>query len=302
MGNATEVRSCLTEHLENLCQELRNKVEKSLGYPTLQATVLSQHSQGQILSACWQFNISGKYFFTLDTVTMSWRPTNAVSGDIMNKWKGDEDLMKHLTFSIAECSQKLNEFFKQHKEKPGSTTRSPDITQVTSPTQLPPTGHTPYKEVFIPVGLIIFFIICIYRYVKRKCCTQGGTHRTTDDANRLRLDGSDFLGTTKGPGLGIEMLHSVAEKDTDISVRNKIGVGVDGSDRKPYDNAISILVASNLEDISNSARSYATVLSAETTNLEVKGETLDFSPALDPHCFRPLVVAIENSEIQTHQS
>ena len=31
MGNATEVRSCLTEHLENLCQELRNKVERSLG-------------------------------------------------------------------------------------------------------------------------------------------------------------------------------------------------------------------------------------------------------------------------------
>ena len=80
--------------------------------------MLSQHSHGQILSACWQFNISEKYFFTLDTVTMIWRPTNAVSGDIMNKWKGDEDLMRHLTFSIAEGSQKLNEFFKQHKEKP----------------------------------------------------------------------------------------------------------------------------------------------------------------------------------------
>ena len=49
---------------------------------------------------------------------MIWRPTNAVSGDITNKWKGDEDLTRHLTFSIAEGSQKLNEFFKQHKEKP----------------------------------------------------------------------------------------------------------------------------------------------------------------------------------------
>ncbi|XP_052025926.1 retinoic acid early-inducible protein 1-beta-like [Apodemus sylvaticus] len=173
MANATKVRSCLTEHLENLCQELRNKVEKSLGYPTLQATMLSQHSYGQLLSACWLFNINEKYFFTLDTVTMSWRPTNAVSGDIMNKWKGDKDLMKHLNFSIAEGSQKLNEFFKQHKEKPRSTPRSPDITQVTSPTQLPPTGHVPYKEVYITVGLIIFFIICIYQCVRRKCCTQG---------------------------------------------------------------------------------------------------------------------------------
>ncbi|XP_052025146.1 retinoic acid early-inducible protein 1-beta-like [Apodemus sylvaticus] len=186
MANATEVRSCLTEHLENLCQELRNKVEKSLGYPTLQATMLSQHSHGLILSACWQFNISEKYFFTLDTVTTSWRPTNAVSGDITYKSKGDEDLTRHLTFSIAEGSQKLNEFFKQHKEKPRSTPRSPDITQVTSPTQLPPTGHFPYKEVFIPVGLI-FFIICICLYVKKKCCTQGG-FSSTHTANAACLN------------------------------------------------------------------------------------------------------------------
>ena len=74
-----------------------------------------------------------------------------------------------------------------------------------------------------------------------------GTHRTTDDANRLRLDGSDILGTTKGPGLGIEMLHSVAEKDTDISVRNK----VQGA------NSAIVLAPHKLEDLSSLLRTHA---------------------------------------------
>ena len=77
--------------------------------------MLSQHSHGQILSACWLFNISEKHFFTLDTMTKSWRPTNAA---IVNEWKDDGNLMNHLNFFIVECSQKLSVYLKQNKEKP----------------------------------------------------------------------------------------------------------------------------------------------------------------------------------------
>lgn len=80
--------------------------------------MLSQHSHGQILSAYWQFNISEKHIFTLDIMTTSWRLTDGALGDIMNEWKEDGNLMKHLNFSIVECSQKLNEYLKQNKEKP----------------------------------------------------------------------------------------------------------------------------------------------------------------------------------------
>ena len=51
----------------------------------------------------------------------------------------------------------------------------------------------------------------------------------------------------------LEVRLNITERSS-VPWCQQIGVGVDGSDRKPYDNAISILVASNLEDISNSTR------------------------------------------------
>uniref|UniRef100_A0A8I6GKF2 Retinoic acid early-inducible protein 1-gamma-like n=2 Tax=Rattus norvegicus TaxID=10116 RepID=A0A8I6GKF2_RAT len=177
MANATEVWTCLTQWIELLGQDLRDKVSeikgdttKTSGHPTLRVTMLSNHSHGQIIGASWELNISENYSFILDLKTMKWKLINPVPEDIMKEWKDDATLMKHLNLSIVECSQKFNEFLNQHEERTRSTTRAPDITQP------PPTSQVPYKEVLIPVGLIIsiIFIIFICICVKRMCCPQGG--------------------------------------------------------------------------------------------------------------------------------
>ncbi|XP_076562607.1 retinoic acid early-inducible protein 1-gamma-like, partial [Arvicanthis niloticus] len=165
MSNANEVKGCLTQWLNHLGQELRDKVSdikvdtaKTSGYPTLQTTMVSQHRQGQIIGASWLLNISENYFFTLDIMNMTWIPTKFVPENIMNEWRDDVELNKHLKNSIAECSQKFNEFVKWHKESPRSTPRVPDSTQLTSTTQLPPTSHFPYMEVLIPVGIVVVLV------------------------------------------------------------------------------------------------------------------------------------------------
>lgn len=69
--------------------------------------------------------------------------------------------------------KKFNEFLNQQEERTRSTTMAADITQPR------PTSQVPYKEVLIPVGLIIsiIFIIFICICVKRMCCTQGDLPR-----------------------------------------------------------------------------------------------------------------------------
>nr|AAH79076.1 Retinoic acid early transcript 1L [Rattus norvegicus] len=174
MANATEVWTCVTQWIDLLGQDLRDKVSeikgdttKTSGHPTLWVTMLSNHSHRHIIGASCVFNISENYSFILDLKTMKWKLINPVPEDIMKEWKDDATLMKHLNLSIAECSQKFNEFLNQHEERTRSRTRAPDIAQP------PPTRQFPYKEVLIPVVLIIFIIfICIC--VKRMCCTQGG--------------------------------------------------------------------------------------------------------------------------------
>ncbi|XP_076782915.1 retinoic acid early-inducible protein 1-delta-like [Arvicanthis niloticus] len=189
MANATKLCTCLTQWLEELFQELRNKVNtpKASGYPILQATMVSNHSQGQTSGASWRFNISGNYSFIFNSMTMNWTLINPVPGDIMKKWKDDVNLMKYLSFSIPECSEELNAVrnLKQHKEKPRSTPRVPDSKQLTSTTQLPPTSHFPYEKmeiIILPVGIAISiaFTILICIYVKRKCCLQGGQRRASE--------------------------------------------------------------------------------------------------------------------------
>ncbi|XP_063132204.1 retinoic acid early-inducible protein 1-gamma-like [Rattus norvegicus] len=177
MANATEVWTCLTQWIDRCKQDLRDKVSeikgdttKTSGHPTLRVTMLSNHSHGHIIGASCVFNISENYSFILDLKTMKWKLINPVPEDIMKEWKDDKTLMKHLNLSIVECSQKFNEFLNPYEERTRSTTRAPDITQP------PPTSQVPYKEVLIPVGLIIsiIFIIFICICVKRMCCPQGG--------------------------------------------------------------------------------------------------------------------------------
>lgn len=58
-----------------------------VGLPTLQATMLSQHSQGQIIGTSWLFHISGNYFFILNTMSMTWTLINPVPGSSMKEWR-----------------------------------------------------------------------------------------------------------------------------------------------------------------------------------------------------------------------
>lgn len=170
-ANATEVGECLTQPLKDLCQKLRNKVSntkvdthKTNGYPHLQVTMIYLQSQGQIPSATWEFNISDSYFFTFYTENMSWRSANDESGVIMNKWKDDGEFVKRLKFLIPECRQEVDEFLKQPKEKPRSTSRSPSITQLTSTSPLPPPSHSTSKKGFISVGLIFISLLFAFAF------------------------------------------------------------------------------------------------------------------------------------------
>lgn len=169
MANATG--KCLTQPLNDLCQELRDKVSntkvdthKTNGYPHLQVTMIYPQSQGQTPSATWEFNISDSYFFTFYTENMSWRSANDESGVIMNKWKDDGDLVQQLKYFIPQCRQKIDEFLKQSKEKPRSTSRSPSITQLTSTSPLPPPSHSTSKKGFISVGLIFISLLFAFAF------------------------------------------------------------------------------------------------------------------------------------------
>lgn len=83
------------------------------GHPTLQATMLSQYEQGQIVGASWTFNISGKYSFLLDTLNMSWTLISLEAGGTTNNEKFIKDLM---IISRAVRRHCLKELLKYQKE------------------------------------------------------------------------------------------------------------------------------------------------------------------------------------------
>nr|XP_048281184.1 retinoic acid early transcript 1E-like isoform X2 [Myodes glareolus] len=199
-ANGTQVWTDMIQRLEYLRQELRKmlansmqKMTKTNGQPTLQATMLSQYEHEQSVGASWRFNISGKYSFLLDTMNMNWTLIDREAGGIMNTWQDDEQFIKDLMIiSTADCRHWLKELLKHQKEKPIPTSSVTDITQLPSITQLPYTMYTTQilssrqfsnKEISTiieVVGAIIIIIIIIlsvifgiYMYVKKKCHPQG---------------------------------------------------------------------------------------------------------------------------------
>ncbi|KAH0509444.1 Retinoic acid early-inducible protein 1-alpha [Microtus ochrogaster] len=135
--DATKVWTDMTQRLKYLGQDLRKmladtekEITKISGQPNLQATMLSQYEQEQIVDASWRFNISGKYSFLLDTVNMNWIPSDDEVGGIMNKWKDEKQLIEDLKIiSTGDCSYWLKELLKHQKEKPTSPAAVPDVVQ-----------------------------------------------------------------------------------------------------------------------------------------------------------------------------
>ncbi|XP_042118252.1 retinoic acid early-inducible protein 1-alpha-like isoform X2 [Peromyscus maniculatus bairdii] len=183
----TQMWTDLIQRLEYLGQELRKILANTKqetadpsGHPTLQTIMNSKYKQEQIIDASWRFNISGKYFFILNTMNMSWTPFSLEARGIMN----DEQFIKDLkVISTADSSYWLKELLKHQKEKPRPTSRAPDIiylpptidvTPHPSTRQFPNNKESIIIAVVISIIIIIILIIIFIRMcVKRKCCPQG---------------------------------------------------------------------------------------------------------------------------------
>ncbi|XP_059128457.1 retinoic acid early-inducible protein 1-alpha-like [Peromyscus eremicus] len=125
----TQVWTDLIQRLEYLGQELRKMLADTKqettdpsGHDTLQASMDSKYKQGHIIGASWRFNISGKYFFILNTMNMSRTPISPEARGIMN----DEQFIKDLkVISTADSSHWLKELLKHQKEKPDRNQQQP---------------------------------------------------------------------------------------------------------------------------------------------------------------------------------
>ncbi|XP_052607529.1 retinoic acid early-inducible protein 1-alpha-like [Peromyscus californicus insignis] len=181
----TQVWTDLIQRLEYLGQELRKKLADTKqettdpsGHPTLQAIVHSKYKQGHIIGASWRFNVSGKYFFILNTMNMSLTPISLEARGIMN----DEQFIRDLkVISTADSSHWLKELLKHQKEKPRPTSRAPGIylPPIIDATPHPSTRQFPNNKESIIIAvvisiIIILIVILICMFVKRKCCPQGG--------------------------------------------------------------------------------------------------------------------------------
>ncbi|XP_037057595.1 retinoic acid early-inducible protein 1-epsilon [Peromyscus leucopus] len=179
-AHATQVWTDFVQELEYLGQELRKMLAdtnlrktKICGHPTLQAIMLSNYEQGQIVGASWQFNISGKYSFILNTMNMSWTPISLEARGIMNEWKDDEDLTTNLKTFIANFSPWLKDLLKIPQERTRSTSRAPDIPQLPSAPQRPSPSQFHNEKVFIPVAAVIVIILLFAVGLLVKRCPQG---------------------------------------------------------------------------------------------------------------------------------
>ncbi|XP_075805609.1 retinoic acid early transcript 1E [Microtus pennsylvanicus] len=162
--NGTQVWTDMTQRLDYLGQELRKilansiqEMTKTSGQPTLQATMLSQYEHRQSVGASWRFNISGKYSFLFNTMNMNWTLIDPEAGGIMNQWKDDTQFIKDLrTISTADCRHWLKELLKHPKEKPRSTSRVQDITQLPSAIN---TTQLQHEKGFIDITSVIAIIL-----------------------------------------------------------------------------------------------------------------------------------------------
>lgn len=172
----TQMWTDLIQRLEYLGQELRKiladtkqETAEPSGHPTLQAIMFSKYERGQIVGASWQFNVSGKYSFILNTMNMSWTPFSLEARGTMNDKQFIQDLK---VISTADSSHWIKELLKLQKEKPRPTSRTLDITQLKSMRKISSNKESIITAVVLSI-IILLIVICICMCVKRKCCPQG---------------------------------------------------------------------------------------------------------------------------------
>lgn len=191
------IKECvdLSQKLEDIFEELRKQLlnmepvaDKTRDHHTLQIFIESQYKGEQLVHAVWNF-ISEQYSFHYYPLNKTWGVTHDKARGTMKQLEINRELAQDLeTFSRGDSGRCLKQLLKHWKEMPRSTSRAPDITQLPSTTQLPPTINITQlpptinitqlppttkfqcKEVLISLGLIflIAIVICIWMSVKRK--------------------------------------------------------------------------------------------------------------------------------------
>ncbi|XP_051062019.1 retinoic acid early-inducible protein 1-epsilon-like [Phodopus roborovskii] len=190
------------EELRNQLLDMENEAVLSRDNHNLQATMLSQNTPGQLTHSSWNFTIDNQYSFCFDRFNREkkrWEVTNYNATGIEEKWKNNAELAQDLaTLSMGDSHLCLQEVLKDWKETPRPTARTPNITDVASAIQPPPTRqlHNNKKAIAIAVpiaiihfGIIIWISIYICKNVKGECHLQGGeslNHTCLSLVSRIR--------------------------------------------------------------------------------------------------------------------
>ncbi|XP_050017556.1 uncharacterized protein [Alexandromys fortis] len=202
-GNAPKKCAYLFSKLNDIKEDLWGDLTS--GDHSLQVTVVCLYEKGKPIYGYWNFTLDGQLFFgfnCLDSKNKKCTLTpNKTPG--IDKWQNNTNLLRHLeTFIRGDSRRCFLVILPQLKKMARSTSRTPDIGIVTSPSQLPSTmntsqllsteqppskggssvteGGTPIViiiliilAVIIGISICIAICICIYKCVKRKSRTQG---------------------------------------------------------------------------------------------------------------------------------
>ncbi|XP_050017557.1 UL16-binding protein 2-like [Alexandromys fortis] len=217
-GNVPKECADLFPKLTDIEEEFRSQLhtmeqegDLTTGDHSLQVTVVCLYEKGKPIYGYWNFTLDGQLFFgfnCLDSKNKKCTLTpNKTPG--IDKWQNNTNLLRHLeTFIRGDSRRCFLVILPQLKKMARSTSRTPDIGIVTSPSQLPSTmntsqllsteqppskggssvteGGTPIViiilriilAVIISISICIAICICIYKCVKRKSCTQGSKEQT----------------------------------------------------------------------------------------------------------------------------
>lgn len=141
---------------------------------TLQVTMESQYKQGQHIDTSWEFTIKGQTYFRFNNFNSKkkkWEVIHVNSTGIIEIWAKNTELAQDLaTLAMGDSRHCLEEFLEHWEEMPRSTSRAPDVTQLTSVIPFPPTTDSnklQYANIFIFITVIALlfgiFVLCLRR-------------------------------------------------------------------------------------------------------------------------------------------
>ncbi|CAO2628511.1 Retinoic acid early-inducible protein 1-alpha, partial [Lemmus lemmus] len=191
MGNTPQECADLFPKLKDTEEELMEQLltmeikgNLTRGDHSLLVTMVSLYEEGQPIYAYWNFTLDEQYSFTVKIMNNIWRVIHNNTPDI-DKWLNNTKLAKHLqTLSIGDSGRCFKKFLSHGEKMPRPTSRTPDIGNVTSPSELPSTKQPPSKEgssvtvIYIVIAIAFAFpfafVTIIVMFMKRKSHPQGG--------------------------------------------------------------------------------------------------------------------------------